>query len=231
MKNWYNEIDKKLLPERKTIKGCEKTGIKYSPYFLLISGRSGLGKTNALIELLHRQNGSFDKVILCCMSFASDPLYVSMKMNNPTSFDVYEKEVPSPDLYLGDKGSKLFIVDDMVGNKKFAPAINEWFIRGRKAGSSMIYITQSFFDVPTLVRRSLSSLFLFSSNSKSELNLITSNYPFLKDMTEELVKYRNIKVNEGTPSSFLNINIQAGTACIDFELYDTKAKHKTSRRT
>lgn len=222
MRNWYREIDQKLLPKQKKLKGADLTGIKSAPYFLLISGRSGLGKTNALVELLHRQNGSFDKIILCCMSFASDPLYVAMKKKNPSAMDIYEKAVPSPDDYVGEKGLKVIVFDDMVGRKEFASAINDWFVRGRKSGSSMIFITQSFYGVEALVRRSLSNLFVFPSSNKRELDMILREYPFLDSYPNVVERYKRLIKGDG-PSSFMNLNIQSGSACIDFELYDHKS--------
>lgn len=219
MKNWYLDVDKKLLPKQYKLKGYDKTGIKTSPFFLLISGRSGLGKTNALVDLLHRQNGSYNKIILCCMNFKSDPLYVQMKLKNPTQMDVYEKEVPDPDAYSKDKGCKCIIFDDMVGQKRFAKAINDWFVRGRKAGASMVFITQSYFDVDRLVRRSLSDLYLFPSSNRRELDMILRDYPFLDEHEDVINEYRHIKKTDG-PSDFLNISVQNATACINFDLYD-----------
>lgn len=219
MRNWYLEVDKKLKSKPVKLKGGDETGIYNGPFFLLISGRSGLGKSNALVELLHRQKDSYSKVILCCMAFESDPLYVSMKMKNKDTFDIYEKEVPSPDAYLKDKGNKLIIFDDMVGQKAYEDTINDWFVRGRKSSASMIFITQSFFNVSTIVRRSLSNLYLFPSSNRRELQMILAEYPFLEDEGDVVHRYKRIVKHEG-PSDFLNINIQAGTACINFELYD-----------
>lgn len=220
MNNWYNEVPKKLLPKITKLKGANKTGIDYAPFFLLISGRSGLGKTNSLVELLHRQNGSYDKIILCCMNFQSDPLYVHMKMKNKEAMDVYEKKVPLVDDYMKVKGTKLIIFDDMVGKKEFTDDINDWFQRGRKSGTSMVFITQSFYKTDPLVRRSLSNLYLFPSSNKRELQMVLSEYAFLKsDYEDEIDEYQSIVKGDG-PSDFLNINIQKQTACINFDLYD-----------
>ena len=228
VRNWYEEIDKKLLPKRTKLLNYESHGFT-SPYFLLLSGRSGLGKTNALVELLHRMGNSYDKVILCCMSFASDPLYVAMKQKNMSGMDVYEQQVPSPDEYVGEKGHKLFICDDMVGKKQFAKNIQDWFIRGRKAGADMCFITQSYYDVDSLIRRSLSNMFLFPSSNKRELSMILREYPFLTDYPQVVERYRRLIKGDG-PSSFMNINIQRGVACIDFEDFNTSEKKKKSKR-
>ena len=228
VRNWYEEIDQKLLTKRTKLQNYESHGFT-SPYFLLLSGRSGLGKTNALVELLHRFGNSYDKVILCCMSFASDPLYVAMKQKNMTGMDVYEGDVPSPDDYIGEKGKKLFIADDMVGRKEFAPQINDWFVRGRKSQADMCFITQSFYDTDKLIRRSLSNMFLFPSSNKRELAMILREYPFLTDYPEVVDRYKKLTKGDG-PSSFMNINIQKGSACIDFEIYNSPEKKKKSRR-
>lgn len=229
MRNWYTEIDQKLIKKRKPLKGFETHGFK-SPYFLLISGRSGLGKTNALIEMLHRMNGSYDRIILCCMSFASDPLYVAMKKKNPKAMDVYEKEVPSPDEYINEPGHKLFIVDDMVGKKEFASSINDWFTRGRKSQADMCFITQSYYDTDSLVRRSLSNLFLFPSSNKRELDMILKEYPFLEDHPDVIHRFKRLVKGEG-PSSFMNIYIQDLNVCIDFESFDGAQKsHRVIKR-
>lgn len=226
MKNWYTEIDQKLLPKRTKLKNFESHGMS-SPYFLLISGRSGLGKTNALVELLHRVNGSYDKIILCCMSFASDPLYISMKKKNPAAMDVFEGEIPSVDSYINEKGHKLIIFDDMVGKKEFVKPISDWFVRGRKAGADMCFITQSFYGVDPLIRRSLSNLFLFPSSNKRELKMILAEYPFLISESNVVDRYKRLVKGDG-PSSFMNINIQQGQAGIDFGNYDKISNKKKS---
>jgi len=232
MRNWYEEIDQKLIKKRSKLKNFEAHGFK-TPYFLLISGRSGLGKTNALIEMLHRMNGSYDKIILCCMSFASDPLYVAMKKKNPSAMDIFEGQVPSPDEYMSEPGHKLFIVDDMVGKKEFEAPISDWFIRGRKAKADMCFITQSFYNTDPIVRRSLSNMFLFPSSNKRELDMILREYPFLEDFPDVINRFKRLTKGDG-PSDFMNIYIEQGTACIDFEAFDvpsSQGKKKKGSRT
>jgi len=110
-----------------------------------------------------------------------------------------------------------------VDQKQFAKSIQDWFIRGRKAGSDMCFITQSYYDVDSLIRRSLSNMFLFPSSNKRELAMILREYPFLTDYPQIVDRYKRLVKDDG-PSSFMNINIQQGKACIDFELYRVKSK-------
>ena len=57
------------------------------------------------------------------------------------------------DDYNPDKENKMLIVfddvmADMIHNKKLNPVVTELFFRGRKLSISLVFITQSYFDVP-----------------------------------------------------------------------------------
>ena len=52
------------------------------------------------------------------------------------------------------------MIADMTDNKKLNPVVTELFIRGRKLGISIIFITQSYFKVSIDVRLN-STLFSF----------------------------------------------------------------------
>ena len=57
------------------------------------------------------------------------------------------------DKYSPDKKRKILIVfddtiADMLRNKKLNPIVTELFIRGRKINISLVFITQSYFDLP-----------------------------------------------------------------------------------
>ena len=64
-------------------------------------------------------------------------------------YDVYK----NIDDYNPDKENKMLIVfddvmADMIHNKKLNPVVTELFFRGRKLSISLVFITQSYFDVP-----------------------------------------------------------------------------------
>ena len=44
------------------------------------------------------------------------------------------------------------MIADMISNKKLIPIVTELFVRGRKHGISIVFITQSHFKVPKEVR-------------------------------------------------------------------------------
>ena len=138
-------------------------------YRILIIGGSRSGKTNLLLNLIENQP-DIEKIYF----YAKDPYeskyqyFINKResvginhFNDPKAFidysndmhDVYE----NIDDYNPDKENKILIVfDDMIAdmdhNKKLKSIVTELFIRGRKLNVSIVFITQSYFDVPKDVR-------------------------------------------------------------------------------
>ena len=63
----------------------------------------------------------------------------------------------------------------MINNKKLDPIVTDLFIRGRKLKILIVFITQSYFEVPKDVRLNSSHLFIMKIPNKRELQKITSN--------------------------------------------------------
>ena len=69
------------------------------------------------------------------------------------------------DEYNSDKECKILIVfhdmiADMINNKKLNSIVTELFIRDRKLNISIVFITQSYFNVPKDVRLNTSHFFV-----------------------------------------------------------------------
>ena len=58
---------------------------------------------------------------------------------------------------------------DMLSNKKLNPVKTELFIRGRKSNISLVFITQSYFAVPKIIRLNSTHYFIMKIPNKSEL--------------------------------------------------------------
>ena len=68
------------------------------------------------------------------------------------------------------------MIADKINNKNLNPVLTELFIRGRKLNISVVFITQSYFEVPKNVRlNSTHSLFMKIPN-KRELQKIALNH-------------------------------------------------------
>ena len=66
--------------------------------------------------------------------------------------DIYE----NTEEYNPNKKRKILIICDMIAdmlsNKTLQALVTELFIRGRKLNISLVFITQSYFDVPKNIR-------------------------------------------------------------------------------
>ena len=162
------------------------------PYRILITGGSGSGKTNLLLNLIENQL-DIDKIYL----YEKDPYgskyqYLINKregaginhFNDPKAFIEYSNDMhdvyKNIDDYNLDKGNKILIVfDDMIAdmiyNKKLNSVVTELFIRGRKLNISLVFITQSYFKVPKDVKLNASHFFIAKISNKRELQQIAIN--------------------------------------------------------
>ena len=152
----------------------------------MITGSSGSGKTNALLNLLKKQD-DIDKIYLYAKDL-SEPKYEFLikknknvgtnHFNDPNTFiecsntmdDIYE----NIDDYNPNRKRKILIVfDDMIAdimtNKKFQAIIKELFIRCRKLNISLVFITQSYFSVPKDVRLNSTHYLIMKINNRKEL--------------------------------------------------------------
>ena len=153
---------------------------------------SGSGKTNLLLNLIENQP-DIDKIYL----YAKDPYeskyqYLINKregvginhFNDPKAFIEYSNDMhdvyKNIDDYNPDKENKILIVfddmiTDMIHNKKLNSIVTELVIRGRKLNISLVFITQSYFDVPKDVRLNTSQFFIAKIPNKREINRIAQS--------------------------------------------------------
>ena len=80
-----------------------------------------------------------------------------------------------------DKECKILIVfddiiADMINNKNINLIVTELFIRGRKLNTSLVFITQWYFEVPKDVRLNSTHFFIMKIPNKRELQQIALNH-------------------------------------------------------
>ena len=158
------------------------------PHRILIVGGSVSGKTNVLISLLNHQP-DIDKINL----YVKDPYedkyqYLINKRENvgqrhlgdPQAFVEWSKDIddvnPAIDDYNPGKQRKITVVFDDMITEKLQPRFIELFIRGRKFGISVIFISQSYFRVPKDIWLDCTHYFLMGILNKKELQLILYNH-------------------------------------------------------
>ena len=106
-------------------------------------------------------------------------------------------------------------ISHMLNNKKLNLVVTEWFIRGRKLNIPLVFITQSYFSIPDIIRLNSTHYCNVKISDKQELNksyLIIHHILTLK--TYEVLQKITIK-----PYSFLAID---GTLSWDNHLHFTK---------
>ena len=95
------------------------------------------------------------------------------------------------------------MIADMLSNKKINLIVTELFIRGRKLNISLVFITQSYFAVPTNISLNSAYYFIMKIPNKRQLQQIAFNHSsdiYFKDFINFYKKCT------GKPYSFLVID-------------------------
>ena len=66
----------------------------------------------------------------------------------------------------------LIIFDDMVNDLKKHPIISEYFIRGRKRGCSLMFLSQSYFNTPKVIRQNINYCVILKLGGTRDVNSI-----------------------------------------------------------
>ena len=203
--------------ESKTEHNSKWPYIPDHPYRILIIGDPESGKTNALLNLINNQP-DVGKIYL----YAKDPYeakhqYLINKrkqvgldhFQDPRAFMEYSNDMQyvykNIENYNPGKKRKILIVfddiiADMINDKKLNAVVTELFIRGRKLGISIVFITQSYFKVPKDVRLNSTHFFIVKIPNKRELQQITLNHSSDIDFKKFMKIY---KKGTAEPYSFL----------------------------
>ena len=164
------------------------------PIRVSVIAASGSGKTQWLLNLIYRCNDTFGHIYVCYRT--SEPLYQflekSIGADKITFFTSLSKFIQPSEI---KKDCQCLVVFDDVVNysEKEQKIIAEYYIRGRKIGkgSSMCYLSQSFFKIPKIIRLQTNYLILLKLSSKRDLNLILADYGLGVDREELMTIYKD----------------------------------------
>jgi hypothetical protein len=162
--------------------------------------------------IVNRMSGTFNHIAVCLKS-RDEPLYLYLEklIADPSMLSFYEvtneEDIPSPDEFK-DKGQTLMCFDDLVTLKK-QKRIEEYFIRGRKVGGgiSSVYLTQSYYKTPQLIRQQCNYIVLKKLNSDRDLTRVLSEHSLGVDSKQLRQIYKNA-TNEKTKFLLLDLDAE-----------------------
>jgi hypothetical protein len=172
MINFYEKMPKELLPKAHNPNfNDHKINL---PFRMCIVAPSGSGKTNFLLNLIHKFSsgqGTFASITILT-KVAKEPLYDFLKLKSE-SVVIKEGLSNLPPLDKFDKDENhLVVCDDLVLSKDLSPVEN-YFIRCRKFNVSIIFISQSYYHIPTMIRRNSSYIVILKLGAgKRELKML-----------------------------------------------------------
>ena len=169
MINFYESIDKKKL------KKFPKNEHFELPVRMVVASPSGSGKSNTVLYIIALLSKCFTKIVICTKT--NETLYDHLKDTIDSVQVIEEGMVPSMTEY-DTETSKLVIFDDLVMEpKKTQAQISQYFIRGRKLGWSMVYISQSYFGIPKTIRINSQYVILGRNLTQRDLGIICRDFP------------------------------------------------------
>ena len=174
--NYYEHMPKHLLNEPEN-PNKHLHNLKI-PFRAVICAPSGSGKTNFLTNLLHMfcaGKGTFADIAIITRN-ADEPLYNWLKEKGEGLISIKEGLQNLPLLDKFDKEENhLVVLDDLVLTKN-QEAIEAYYIRARKLNCSVIYISQSYFRIPKIIRQNLSYLFILKLGGDRDMKLILTEF-------------------------------------------------------
>jgi ABC-type dipeptide/oligopeptide/nickel transport system ATPase component len=170
--DWYKKIPKKFLLKSHN-PHFDTHHIKL-PFRMIIAGNSGSGKTQTLLNLLYNMPDTFEKIFIVTKN-KDEPLYNYLEDKlGKDGLTIKEGITELPDVDSLDKEqNNLIVLDDLVNEPtKQQRPVCDYFIRARKKNCSIIYISQSFYAVPKLIRDNISYLIIKQVSSMKNLTMI-----------------------------------------------------------
>lgn len=219
--NYYNHIKSednsiRNYPNEKAI------NIKL-PFRMLLCGPSGSGKTSLLLNFI-KLIGIFDKIILLAKDL-TEPLYKHLietigkvekkyRIQMILAIDSI-KDLPSPD-DCDPKENTLMICDDLIcEGKKDLDKVGAFWIRARKKGVSMVFLSQSYYSIPKLIRQNSSYVVIKRIETPKDLKAMLKEYSLGVDI-EMLTKMYNHAMEGDSHTRFFMIDTTTDSKALRF---------------
>jgi len=162
------------------------------PLRAVICCPSGGGKTNYLVNLIGLFSvgkGTFQSITIITrnkdeplykwLETRSDQIIIKEGLNNTPQLDKFDKDF-----------NHLVVFDDLVLSKDLS-MVENYYIRARKLNVSVIFISQSYFKIPKIIRNNCSYMILLKLSGNREVNIILSEFGLgvTKDQLIKIYEY------------------------------------------
>lgn len=203
--NFYEHVPKKYLDE------VENPNFKFHnldlPFRMCIVAPSGSGKTNFLLNLIRvfsQGTGTFSDITIVTRN-KQEPLYEYLE-GEFEQIQVKEGMHNTPKLDDMDKKyNHLVCWDDLVLSKNL-DSVCEYYMRARKKNCSVVFLSQSYYDIPKFIRKNSTYLILLDlGGSKREKTAILNEWASDLDVDE-----MNAVFNDATSVKLRPLIIQGG---------------------
>lgn len=179
--NYYEVMPKSFIPQYHN-PHYEQHQMKI-PSRMLIIGSSGSGKTQLALEIIRQMKDTFGLLVLCVKN-PDEPIYNFLRSKlKPEDVQVYEGgNVPDVKDFKDVDTQILIIFDDLVNEpKKVQEKITNFYIYGRKAGKNnkgitCMYLSQSYFGIPKVIRLQANYVFLKKISSLRDLHMMMRDH-------------------------------------------------------
>lgn len=211
--NFYQSMPKKYQEKQKSYKNYSKYHIKI-PNRIAIVGSSGSGKSNILLNLIIGMN-CFTKIVMMVKT-PNEPLYKFLideirDIEKKLEIDMLMvssdlEDLPNVDDF-DESENNLVIFDDMISESSSKlTKVKEFWVRGRKSGITTIFLSQSFFKIPQLVRQNTDVIIFKKIGTKRDLSMILSEYSLDKDIDELKAMYKACNTSKITNFFMIDIS-------------------------
>lgn len=150
-----------------------------------IVGKSGIGKTNLLVNMIFALRSDFNHLLLVVKT-PDEPLYKHLKVTYSPKITISEKTPEIKDI----PKKTLLVLDDQIvesGKKSNFYKNLETYIYGRKHDISVIILSQTFKDIPIIIRKQLNFI-IFKLPSSTDIRIIKSHLDLDKEEMKQIIK-------------------------------------------
>lgn len=207
--NFYTILDKKYLNPVETYENYDKVHINL-PFRMLIIGSAGSFKTNTLLYLISSIN-AFNKIYIFAKEL-DQPLYrylidrlTQAEKDNGEKIVFASSDLKELPEEFDKNNTNLCIFDDMVNaDKKTYAKIADVFCKGRHQNASVIFISQSYFAIPKIIRQNVSYIILKKIESTRDLKMILKEHTLSTSLDKMMKMYKY--ASNGTDFFMLDLN-------------------------